>query len=270
MVAVGYLAAVLSAVLSSVATLVQARGARDLGRRGGGWYAAGLMLDLLGWAMSAFALRYLPVFVVQAIVATQVALTVVGAHLLGSARAGRTQLLGAGASVLGLGVLAAGGTAGEAPVRTAAVDLVLVVILAVLLVAVPPAIRTGSAVGRATIAGLAFGGVAVAVRSLHQRIGSVTELLVQPPTYLVPAFAGLGAVMMALALRRGGASAVAAIVVGVEMLAAGALGMLLLGDGIRSGWQVPCLIAVLVAVAGLTALADTGARGWGVRAPARS
>jgi hypothetical protein len=74
----------------------------------------------------------------------------------------------------------------------------------------------------------------------------------------VPAFAALGAVMMALALRRGAPSVVAAIVVGVEMLAAGALGIVLLGDGIRAGWYVPSALAVLVACAGLIVLARPG------------
>jgi drug/metabolite transporter (DMT)-like permease len=249
---IGFLAAALSALLSSVATLVQARGARELGRRGAAWYSAGLSLDLLGWAMSAFALRYLPVFAVQAVVATQVAFTVVGGQLLGTVRAGRTRLLAAGASVAGLGVVAASGSTGTTAVDTDTVDLVLLVLLAVLLIAIP---RARSAAGRAVIAGLAFGGVAVAVRSLHQRTGEWTELLTQPPTYAVPVFAGLGAVMLALALRRGEPDVVAAIVVGVEMLAAGALGIALLGDGIRAGWQLPCAFAVLVALAGLTALA---------------
>lgn len=257
MLAVGFLAAALSAVLSSVATLVQARGARERGRRGAVWYVAGLTLDLLGWAMAAYALRYLPVFAVQAVVATQVALTVVGAHVLGVARAGRTQLLAAGGTVAGLGVVAASGATGRTSVDTNTVDVVLLVLFAVLLVAIAPAVRAGSAAGCAVVAGLAFGGVAVAVRSLHQRTGSLTELLAQPPTYAVPLFAGLGAVMMAVALRRGGPSAVAAIVVGVEMFAAGALGIGLLGDGIRAGWHVPCAVAMLVALAGLTVLART-------------
>lgn len=259
MLAVGFLAAALSAVLSSVATLVQAHGTHG-GRRGAAWYVAGLLLDLLGWALSAYALRYLPVFVVQAIVATQVALTVVGAHLLGVTRAGRTQLLAAGASVVGLGVLAAGGTTGRAQAHPDTIDAVILVLFAVLLIAIPLAIRAGSAAGRAVLAGLAFGGVAVAVRSLHQRTESVTDLLHQRPTYAVPAFAALGAVMLALALRRGGPSAVAAIVVGVEMLAAGALGIVLLGDGISPGWHVPCAVAVFVALAGLTVLGRAGAR----------
>ncbi|MGH3876469.1 MAG: hypothetical protein ACRDSK_05445, partial [Actinophytocola sp.] len=160
-----------------------------------------------------------------------------------------------------LGVVAASGSTGSTAVDTDTVDVVLLVLLAVLLIAIPPAMRAGSAAGRAVIAGLAFGGVAVAVRSLHQRTGSLSELLAQPPTYAVPVFAGLGAVMLALALRRGGPDVVAAIVVGVEMLAAGALGIALLGDGVRAGWQLPCAVAVLVALAGLTVLA---------RAPDRS
>jgi drug/metabolite transporter (DMT)-like permease len=264
MVALGFVAAVLSAVLSSVATLVQARGARDMGhRRARVWYVGGLALDLVGWAMSAYALRYLPVFAVQAIVASQVALTVIGAHVLSTARAGRYQLAAAAACVAGLGVVAASGSTGDAPVDASVVDTVLVVALAAMAIAIPVAVRTGSPDGRAAIAGLAFGCVAVAVRSLHQRLDELSELVRQPAAYAIPVFAAIGAVMFALALRRGGASAVAAIVVGLEMLAAGALGMALLGDGIRPGWQAPCAIGVLVAVAALGALARTGDRvGW--------
>jgi drug/metabolite transporter (DMT)-like permease len=257
MLTVGFVAAVLAAVLSSVATLVQAHGARMPDRRGSAWYAAGLTLDLLGWAMSAYALRYLPVFAVQAIVATQVALTVVGAHLLGTARAGRVQLLAAAASVAGLAIVAASGRTGDSAVDTATVDIVLVVVLAVLVIGIPPALRSRRAAGCAAIAGLAFGAVAVAVRSLHQRIGDLGQLLREVPAYGVPVFAALGAVMFAMALRRGGSSAVAAIVVGVEMFAAGALGMALLGDGIRAGWSVPCVLGACVAVGGLTVLART-------------
>lgn len=259
MPAVGFLAAALSAVLSSVATLVQAHGARTA-RHGGVWYSAGLSLDLLGWAMAAFALRYLPVFAVQAIVATQVALTVVGAHLLATSRAGHIQLLAAGASVAGLAVVAASGATGRPAVGRGTVDVVLVVVFAVLLVALPPALRAGRAVGCAAVSGLAFGMVAVAVRALHQRLDDVGALLHELPGYAVPVFAGLGAVMFALALRRGGPSAVAAIVVGVEMLVAGALGIVLLGDGFRPGWTVPCVLGVLVAVAGLVVLARTDPR----------
>ena len=257
MVALGFLAAVLAAVLSSVATLVQSRGARRLSRR---WYVAGLALDLLGWGMSAVALRYLPVFAVQAIVAAQVALTVIGAHLLSTQRAGAAELTAAAATVGGLALVAASGTTGSAHVDTATVDIVLVVLFAVMVVAVPPAVHAGRSAGPAVIAGLAFGGVAVAVRALHQRRLDPASLLRELPAYAVPVFAGLGAVLFALALRRGGPSAVAAIVVGVEMLAAGGLGIWLLGDGVRPGWQVPCVLAVVVAVGGLATIARLESR----------
>ena len=257
MVAFGFLAAVLAAVVSSVATLVQARGARRLSRA---WYIGGLALDLLGWAMSAVALRYLPVFAVQAIVASQVALTVIGAHLLSATRAGTAQLGAAAVSVGGLALIAASGTTGTAHVATRTVDIVLAVLFAVLLVALPPALHAGRAAGPAVLAGLAFGAVAVAVRSLHQRRLDLAALATELPAYAVPVFGVLGAVLFALALRRGGPSAMAAIVVGVEMLAAGGLGIGLLGDGIRPGWQAPCVLGVLVAAAGLTVLARSESR----------
>jgi drug/metabolite transporter (DMT)-like permease len=205
--------------------------------------------------MSAVALRYLPVFAVQAIVATQVALTVIGAHLLSTQRAGPARLTAAAATVAGLAVVAASGTTGTAQVASETVDIVLVIMFAAMVVAVPPAVYGGRSAGPAVIAGLAFGGVAVAVRALHQRRLDPAALLRELPAYAVPVFAVLGAVLFALALRRGGPSAVAAIVVGVEMLAAGGLGISLLGDGIRPGWQAPCVVGVLVAVGGLATLA---------------
>ncbi|OLR93357.1 hypothetical protein [Actinokineospora bangkokensis] len=250
----GFLAAVVSAALSSAATLVQARGARGGRAAGALVYAAGLTLDLLGWVMSAVALRYLPVFAVQSITASQVALTVVGAHLLGTTRARPGHLVAALLSAAALGVLAAGGQTGGSAAAPDVVDYVIVVGGAALLVATPFALRPRGALARATIAGLAFGGVPVAVRALHERPAGIADLLHQPAAYAIPVLAGLGAVMFALALRRGSPGSVAAVVVGIEVLAPGLLGMALLGDTLRPGWALPTALAAAVALTTLVVL----------------
>jgi len=81
--ALGFAAAVLAAVLDGVATVAQAKAAQQTGSsliRRGLLYSGALVVDVLGWVLAVFALRFLPVFAVQAIVAGQTAITVALAH----------------------------------------------------------------------------------------------------------------------------------------------------------------------------------------------
>jgi hypothetical protein len=53
---------------------------------------------------------------------------------------------------------------------------------------------------------------------------------------------------------------VAAVLWVVEVLVPGAVGVLALGDGVRPGWQIGAVIAVVVAVAGCAVLATSPAQ----------
>ena len=260
-VAVGFTAAVLAAVFDGGATVLQARavqGHDGASVRRGSLYAVGLFVDVLGWVLAVVALRSLPVFAVQAIVAGQTAVTVVLAHLVLRSSIRALDLFAIAGTGIGLAVLAASATADAT--RTASPDVVTAVLMGllfvVLLVALSP-VHRGS-VGRSVIAGLAFGGSAVSVRALLLLPGSTSTaqaLLAQPLTYAVIGYAAIGVPMYAAALRHGAAAVPSAIVTMIEVVFPGAIAMALLGDGIRPGWWLPAVTGLVVAAVGVTVLA---------------
>ncbi|MGW5740526.1 hypothetical protein [Amycolatopsis sp. NPDC003861] len=258
--ALGFAAAVLAALLDGTATVMLATASQ---RTGSPWlgrglrYAAGLTVDLLGWGLTVFALRFLPVFAVQSLVATQTAFAVLLGHaVLRSALRG-ADLLGIATTALGLGLVAAGATRDTG--WTAPPPVVLVVLLALLvsvLAGAAAAVRWGT-VARSVLAGCAYGGAVLAIRALMRDPGatsSVDALLGQPLTFVTIAFAIVGVALYATALRRGTPAVPSAIVTMTEVFFPGSLAILLLGDRVRPGWWGWSGAGLVIAVAGVTVL----------------
>ncbi|WNV84775.1 hypothetical protein [Umezawaea sp. Da 62-37] len=260
-VAVGFTAAALAAVFDGAGTVLQAKAAqsRDMVPvRRETLYAVGVFVDVLGWALTVVALRFLPVFAVQAIVAGQTAVTVVLAHLVLRSAIHSTDLLAIACTGLGLAALAASATADIG--WTASSDVVTAVLLGLLAAVVLAAVWAAhrGAVARSVVTGLAFGGSAVSVRALLVLPGFTATpiaLLTQPLTYAVIGYAAVGVPLYASALRRSTPAMPSAIVTMIEVVVPGALGMVLLGDGIRPGWWTIAAGGLLLASVGVTVLA---------------
>lgn len=267
--ALGFTAAVLAAVLDGAATVVLATASQ---RTGSPWatrallYATGLAVDLLGWSLTVFALRFLPVFAVQSLVATQTAFAVLLAHVVLRAALRGADLLGIAAAALGLGLVAAG--AARETGWTAPPPVVLVVLLALfaaVLAGAAAAVRWGT-VARSVLAGCAYGGAVLAVRALLRDPGataSVDALLAQPLTFVTVAFATVGVAVYATALHLSTPAVPSAIVTMTEVVFPGSLAILLLGDRVRPGWWAWSGIGLAVAAAGVTVLVfrQTGGTG---------
>jgi len=223
-----------------------------------GWrYPTGLALDGVGFVLSLVALRSLPLYVVQSVSASFLAVTAVTAVFLLGLRMHRLEIGALVAVVLGLtlvGLSAAPQTAhvvgmgGQWFVLAAAVVLVLVSI---------PLVRVSgpeSAWVLGGLAGLGFGVVAVAARLLE---GSVTwghwshdlrVLITGPAFYGVLIASPLALVGYATALQRGTVvQATAPLVVGETVLPAIA-GLVLLGDHARQGWGTVAVVGFVLAV----------------------
>jgi hypothetical protein len=154
-----------------------------------------------------------------------------------------------------LGVLAgAAGSESRSPVRAGTTSVLLAgVAVVVLLLAVTwrPAGREGSVaapVASAGLAGLAFSGAALGARALPSVPGPAS-LAGEPLAWAVVGYGVLGAVAYAHALERGPVTPVTAVLWGAEVVVPSAVGALALGDGVRPGWAVPAVLAVLAVVA---------------------
>jgi hypothetical protein len=222
-------------------------------------YVVGFLLDLVGFAAELAALRSLPLFVVQAMIAANLAVTaVVAARVMKIRLAGREWMAVAavcvGLAMLGLSAGHESAAQVGAPIRWALLGGV-VVLFAV-------GMSAGRLKGQARaavlglVAGLGFGGVAIGARALTSL--SPLELLRDPATYAIGLGGTAALLFYSTALQRGSVTTTTAAVVVAETVVPAAIGIWLLGDQTRHGYIPVALAGFVLAVAGALALARFG------------
>jgi drug/metabolite transporter (DMT)-like permease len=263
----GWTFAILASLGSGIGSAVEALGIRRAaanGERPGDLgpllrepvYFIGLTIDLLGFVFTVIALQLLPLFLVQAIVASSVGVTALIVAASGRPL-GRPGWIALGASVTGLFLLGISSQSSDVPSLSAGWHWLL------LGLAIPLAGLGGvgmrmkgpwAPVVLAFTAGLAFTCVAVASRSLDVP-DPVWKVLVTPAIWAIIVDGILGTVLFALALQRGRVTVVAAVTFTTNTVLPSAIGIFVLGDEVRSGYALVATAGFLVAVSGAIALA---------------
>jgi len=270
-VVLGLLAALASAVCYGVASVLQAIAARTAVQTRGVDprlllrlvrrvpFLGGVLLDIGGFVAQFAALRAVPVFLVQAALAANLAVTAVVAVPVLGTRLQRREWIAVAAVTAGLGMLAvSAGAEGHGVMRG---SLRLALLGSVVLLAV-----AGFAAGRlpdparsavlGVVAGLSFGVVALAARALTDL--SPAHLIRDPASYAALC-GGLAAFLFyATGLQRGAVTITTAAVVVGETILPAAVGVLVLGDRTRTGLAPLAVAGFLVAVTGALALARFG------------
>ena len=257
-------AAALVAMLSnSTASLLESSGSRRAGSgHGGVWrqprYLTGLAFDGLGWILSVVALRFLPVYAVQSILAGTVAVTALAAVGGDPRRLSRRARVAVPGVVLGLALVALCAAPGRAERLPPAATPVLLVWTAALLIAFVPARRSHRPLLTGLVAGLAFGGATLSVRAVHVRSSvwaSVRDVLGEPLAWTVVVLGVTGTVLLAGAMKSGAVGSVVAVVSVAEVVIPGLVGLLVLGDRVRPGWAPVLGVGWALTVAGVALLA---------------
>ncbi len=260
----GLFFALAATVLNSIAGLLQSDATRRV-RKGKPLivqphYLVGLVVDLLGWVCTAAALRFLPVFAVQAVLGGSIALTALAARQLYGSTLRQRDRVAVGACLLGLALVAAS-AAGHGPAAVSVTAFVVLSIAAVgLAVATFLLWRKRRAWPLAVVAGLAFGGTSLAVRAFAAPPDGQTllvGLLAQPAPYLVVVFCVVGQFSYSRALAVGVLSRVTAVFLVTEVVVPGLVGIVLLGDAVRAGWWAAMMIGLVLAVGGVVVLANS-------------
>lgn len=256
------LIAVAAMVGNTVAALWEARGSR-LAKFGRPvwlqpWFLAGLLADIAAWVLTVVALRYLPVFAVQSILAGAIALTTLSDNGWSPWNLVRRDRFAVLAVLTGLVLVAASAE----PERPGALPPVatpaLLVSFALILIAAPFVWRAGRPMALALLAGLGFGGTVLAVRAIHPgpfRWETVGDLLLDPLVYAIVVMGVLGVLAFAKSLQDGAVGSATAVLSVTEVVVPGVVGIALLGDRIRPGWEGGALLGVVVALAGVVVLA---------------
>lgn len=276
------LAALVSAFCYGIASVMQAIAVRAASRRSSadpdaaqgvdpglvvrmlrqGLFLASIGIDIVGFLAQLIALRRLPLFEVQAIIAANLAVTAVFAAWLMKARlAGREWLAVAGV-VIGVGLL--GSSAGAQGAATVGWAFQLGLIIAVAAVAVvgvaaarlPDPARTPLL---GAIAGLGYSVLAVSARILP---GFAPHQLVRSPATYTLAAAGIVSFMLyATALDGGSVTTATAGVILAETLPPAVVGVMFLGDSTRRGLTGLAAVGFGLAVICAVALARFGEGG---------
>lgn len=265
-VLIGVGAAFVAMLLNSVGALLQADGALRATRSRPiavqPRYLAGLSCDGLAWLFSVVALRFLPVFAVQAVLGGTIALTALAGQRMFGTVLRRVDRFAVLACLAGLVLVAASAGRTRPPTRSPVVDVVLLVSVLLLGVAVLVLRRGRRAWPLAVVAGLGFGGSALAVRAAHVQGGlDPSRLLSQPASYLVLGFFAVGLLGYSSALSRGEVASMTALLTVTEVLVPGLVGIWLLGDPVRPGWWPVLVAGLAIAVAGVVVLARAPAEG---------
>lgn len=268
MIALGL--AVAAAVGYGISSLLQAMAAREAGALAGTLrspaYLAGLGLDGVAWVASLAAVRGLPLYAVQAVLAGSVAVTAVAARVVLKARLRRVDVAALVVTVVALAVLGAGAGA-ERPAALSLPIRLTIAAAAALLAAVGWAAgrrasgrraasaftmtaAQGPAAVCAALAGVAFGGTALTARALPLSLDAPAD----PLLWALICFGVTGTLLFAAALQHGDPARVTALLWITEVLVPAALGVALLGDTVRPGWGPAALAAVLASTAAAVVL----------------
>ncbi|HEV2376335.1 MAG TPA: hypothetical protein VGS19_29715 [Streptosporangiaceae bacterium] len=276
-------AAAVAAVCYGIAAVMQAMAARAASRRGTGnngatraplgevdpglvmrmfrqWrFIGSLGLDMIGFLAQLVALRRLPLFAAQAMIASNLAVTaVVAAWLIHLELAWREWLAVAGV-IIGVGLLGSSAGAHAATGASAEFKLALIVAVAGIAIAGIAASKLRAPFRTpvlGAIAGLGYGVLAVAARILPNY--TLHQLVRDPAAYALAAAGIVSFMLYATALEEGSVTVTTALVVLAETTAPAVVGLVFLGDHARPGLGGVAVLGFCLAVVCAVALARAG------------
>ncbi|MFC3452476.1 hypothetical protein [Amycolatopsis speibonae] len=259
---VGYVLALLAALASGSGSVLESIGVRRAGAFGGSaldlvhvrrqWiYFLGIGVDLVGFACAAAALHRLPLFLVQSVLAFSIGVTATISAFLG------TRLTAPGWAALGVGaigliLLGLSAQPGPAKALPSAWRWVLPA-MAVVVGAIAWYFRrfdrpwAAQVLGFAT--GVGFSVVGVSARTLELP-SSGWAVLVEPAVWAMVLNGLAAAVAFALALQKGGATAVNAIMFTTNTALSSVIGLLFLDDRVRDGFTAFTVAGLILAMSG--------------------
>lgn len=277
---IGIVAALIAALAYGTASVLQARGAQSVADPDAAAGAApslrstitamltvtflgGLVLDGVGFISNLVAARIAPLFLVQPIVAANLAVTAVLAAVVLRIALRPRDWAAIGVIVVALVLLGvSAGTEGhEGDGR--GMHWAVLIAGVVLLLAGLGGIRLAG--GRVAVPAGLLGGVLFGVMTTAVRIVDGLDpvdlgaLLRDPAAYAIVLCGVGGFYLFTVALQTGSVSAAAASLVVGETVIPGVVGVALLGDTFRSGWMPVAIIAFLAAVVGAVAIATSTA-----------
>jgi drug/metabolite transporter (DMT)-like permease len=207
-------------------------------------YVAGVGLDVLGWMLTLYAVHYLPLFLVEAIIAANIVVTALIERIFMHQKISRRSYFAIITILVGLILVAIASSAGRSEPISNVVKWLIIFSPVPLGIAGYMLARHKSyrsTVGLAVLGGLAFGGTSVIGRifSLSQPLW---HTLYNPLIYALLASGILGILFFSTALQRAQATVMNATMTASQTLIPAVVGIAFLGDDARNGlWYLVVL-----------------------------
>lgn len=226
------------------------------------WFIIGSVLDIIGFAGGAVAARLLPLFLCQTVISANLIVTaLLGTVVLGIRLHGRDWAAIATVILALVALSFSAGSEGHGDGNPATHWGLLIACACILLLGLLTVRRMGSAgaIAAGLIAGLLFGGLAIAVRIVDGVDPVEWSKMVADPAAWTIALAGIGGFYLhTVALQLGSVNGATAALVAGETVVPGIVGVLLLGDTSRHGMEWLALLGFILAVGGAVAVAMFG------------
>jgi len=214
-------------------------------------YFFSIVLDLIGGASELFAVRTLPLFLAQSVIASSVVATALIDRFVLKHRMRSQTYWAVGLVLTGLTLLGAAAQPSPGPSLTVVMTWVVVggpIVLALAALFLVRIRSSKATIGLALLSGLGFGGTSICGRVLS--IPRPYWHVVYTPTAVALAvYALIGILLFTMALQRGSATIINAAMVAAQTLVPTILGLLFLDDRTRTGF-VPVLLTGCVLVMG--------------------
>ncbi|MDB5176239.1 MAG: hypothetical protein JWM81_1097 [Candidatus Saccharibacteria bacterium] len=220
-------------------------------------YIIGTTLDLLGWLLTLVAVQHLPLFLVEAIIASNIIVTALIERLYRRIVITSKSYVAIVSILVGLTLLAVASLPGKAePVSTLLRWMVVLTPIPVALLGYVLARRRSykTALGLAALGGLAYG-----TTSVMGRILTITHpfwhIIYNPLMVGIIVSGALGILLFSIALQRAQATTVNATMTSSQIVIPAIIGITFLGDTARSGLWYLVIIGTLLALGGVISLA---------------
>jgi hypothetical protein len=221
-------------------------------------YMLGIGLDIGSSALILVAVHTLPLFLVQPLIGSSIAITFIIEHYILHHYGARRAYPGLVLVLLGLVLLGIAAAPEQAHAISASIRWGIMGFLVPLTIVgafCATSKRAGSAVWLALLSGIAFGGTAVTGRILTFP-APFWHVLYNPLVYSFAAYGIVGVMLFSIALQRAAATTAATMLVTAETIVPAFVGIALLGDTVRHGLWIAVAGGIICSTAGAVIIAS--------------
>lgn len=224
-------------------------------------YALGIFLAIVGYGLTLVALRVLPLFYVQSLVAASVVVTALGERIILHKRFGKRTYMALGIVLIGLVLLSLCAVSGPANVNNSFAKLLIetsIVPLGIIGVVFIYNTNRISAFILAAIGGLLFGNTSSIGRILVYP-HPIWKIIENPLLYTLIISSIVAQYFFTISLQRTRATKSNAIMISMQTLGPALCGLLFFDDKIRGGFQLIALLGCVLVIFGSaeTAVGDS-------------